>query len=266
MTSFWSGFGAAPPEEVIRLIESNDVTGLRSVTDIGGTAVNMGRLLDAPASNLPPRLTTLKSLVERSLIADTSSTGDPGDVARDVLQQSKYDLQAESTLDRLGSLLLAWFDQFLDWLTSALGGPTNTALVFLAVVSAVGFAAFRFLARRRSGVIDRQLTLERLIAEGGDPAVLEGRAAEAAATGDFETAVRMRFLAGLLRLDLEGRITFRPGLTTGEIADTLDDRVFDQLVNDFNDLVYGGREARADHYQSALVGWDRLLAMSEARS
>lgn len=262
----WSGLKGAPPEEVVRLIESNDLTGLQSVSDIGGTTVDMGRLLDAPAADLGDRLMTLRSLIERNLMASTPNTADPGAVARGVLQQPKYDLQGESALDRLGSLLLAWFDQFLEWLTSALGGPTNTALVFLAVVSVVGFAAFRFLARKRSGAIDRQLTLERLIAEGGDPADLEQRAADAAAIGDFEMAVRMLFLAGLLRLDLTGRITFRPGLTTGEIADKLDDRLFDQLVDDFNDVVYGGREASGDHYQAALEGWDRVVYRSEVRT
>jgi hypothetical protein len=259
----WSGLGAAPPEEVVRLIDSNDVTGLGAVTEIGGTPVDMARLVDAPATDLADRLTTLRSLIERSVVSDTQTPGEPGEVARTVLQQSKYDLQGESMLDRLGALLLAWFDQLIDWLTSALGGPTNTALVFLAIVSIVGFTAFRFLARRRSGAIERHLTLERLMAEGGDPADLEDRAAAAAAGGDFATAVRMRFLAGLLRLDMAGRITFRPGLTTGEIAETIDDRLFDQLASDFNDIAYGGREAGADLYRTAIAGWDRVLDRSQ---
>lgn len=266
MTWSWSGFGATPPEEIVRLIEAEDLTGLQSVTDIDGTAVDMGRMLDVSAADVSDRLTSLRALIERRFPSSLPDSAEPGEVARGVLQQSKYDLQGESTLDRLGSLLLAWLDQFLEWLTSALGGPTNTALVFLAVLTVVGFAAFRFLARRRSGAIDRQLTLERLIADGGDPTDLERQAANAAAIGDFETAVRMRFLAGLLRLDLNGRITFRPGLTTGEIADTLNDRLFDQLMNDFNDVVYGGREAREDHYRTALDGWDRVLNLSRALS
>ena len=266
MTSSWTGLSAAPPEEIVRLIDSNDLIGLRDVNDIGGTPVDLSRVLDGSSADLTDRLDTLKSLIERGLSSDSPIPADPGDVARAVLQQSKYELQGEGTLDRLGALLLAWFDQFLDWLTSALGGPTNTALAFLAVVSVVGFAAFRFLARTRSGAIDRQLTLERLIAEGGDPADLEKRAADAADSGDFETAIRMRFLAGLLRLDLIGRITFRPGLTTGEIADKLNDRLFDELMNDFNDVVYGGRETDVDHYRAALTGWDRVLNRSEAVS
>lgn len=266
MTWSWSGFRATPAEEVVRLIEAEDLSGLQSVTDIDGTPVDISKMFDGSGSDVSDRLESLRSLVERRFLSSTPETADAGEVAREVLQQSKYDLQGESTLDRLGSLLLAWFDQFLEWLTSALGGPTNTALVFLAVLSVVGFAAFRFLARRRSGAIDRQLTLERLIAEGGDPTDLEQRAADAAAVGDFETAVRMQFLAGLLRLDINGRITFRPGLTTGEIADSLDDRLFDQLVNDFNDVVYGGREASEGHYQAALAGWDRVLNLSGALS
>lgn len=259
MSARWARLGSAPSEEVVALIESSDLPALRSVTEIAGTPIDMATILDASESDLVERLGSLKHHVERTFQTVAPSDADVGDVARSVLEQSKYEVGGESAWDRLGSLLLAWFDQFIEWLTSALGGPTNTAIIFLAVVSVVGFAAFRFFARRRSSAIERELTLERLIADGGDPDTLERQADDAAARGQFETAVRLRFLAGLLRLDLSGRITFRPGLTTSEIADTVDDRRFDRLVDDFNDVVYGGRDATSVHHRDAITGWSQVL-------
>ena len=52
-----------------------------------------------------------------------------------------------------------------------------------------------------------------------DPAALERDADRAAAAGEWETAVRLRFRAGLLRLDARELIEYRPSLTTGEVAD-----------------------------------------------
>ena len=184
------------------------------------------------------------------------------ETARSILQQSKFDVGGESLLDRIGALLLAWFDRFVDWLTDALGGPANAALVVTAVVVAVGIAAFTFLARRRGATLDRTLSFERLVAEGGDPADYERYAAEAASRGAFDEALRNRFLAGLLRLDLRGRITFRPGLTTWEIADRLSDPRFDHLCGTFDDVAYGGRHVDAEGYADAVDTWTDLLAES----
>ena len=54
-----------------------------------------------------------------------------------------------------------------------------------------------------------------------DPAALERDADRAAAAGEWETAVRLRFRAGLLRLDARELIEYRPSLTTGEVADAV---------------------------------------------
>ena len=133
---------------IIELIEDNDLDGLRSITDVDGVAVDMGAILDATGSDLDRRLDTLADLLARA------GTPNPGAVeatetARRVLEQSKFEIGGEGFLDRLGALILAWLDRFLAWLSSALGGPTNTALVVIGVVVLAGLAAFTFLYLRR---------------------------------------------------------------------------------------------------------------------
>jgi hypothetical protein len=257
--------GLAPAEEVIELIEGTDLDGLRPITDVDGVAIDMGSILDASGTDLDRRLDTLADLLART------GTRDPGadvsiETARRVLEQSKFEIGGEGFLDRLGALILAWFDRFLAWLSSTLGGPTNTALVVIGVVVLAGLAAFTFLARRRSAALEEEFSLERLIAEGGDPTDFERSADAAAARGAWDEALRFRFLAGLLRLDLSGRISFRPGLTTGEIAATLSDDRFDRLVDVFNDVAYGGRHADEAWYRHSADTWAQLLSAERARS
>jgi hypothetical protein len=251
-------------EQVAGLIESGDIDGLRSVTDIDGAAVDIAAMLDATGSELDRRLETLAGLLDRGSLVGTDPSS-AADTARRILEGSKYEVAGEGFLDRIGAILLAWLDRFLNWLSSALGGPANTALVVIGVVVLVGLVGFTFLARRRSATLDQELSLERLLAEGGDPSEYEQSAEIAAEAGSFDAALRYRFLAGLLRLDLSGRITFRPGLTTGEISDTLSDARFDHLMDVFNDVAYGGRHADAATYAESVATWMDLLTPDPAR-
>ncbi len=256
--------GLVPSEEVIDIIDGENLDGLRAITEVDGLAVDMVAISDASGTDLDRRLETLADLLIRPITdVDPSAASE---TARRILAQSKYEVGGEGFLDRLGALILAWLERFLEWLSSALGGPTNTALVVIGVVVIAGLAAFTFLARRRSTVLDQEFSLERLIAEGGDPEEFERSADDAASRGDWDGALRFRFLAGLLRLDLSNRITFRPGLTTGEIAATLADDRFDRLVDVFNDVAYGGRHADEASYRSSADTWDELLSSERART
>lgn len=255
--------GLTPAEEVIGLIDDENLEGLGSITDVDAVPIDMDALLDAAGSDLDRRLETLGDLLARP---GTPAPDAAVETARRVLEQSKFEIGGEGFLDRFGALILAWFDRFLAWLSSALGGPTNTALVVIGVVVLAGLAAFTFLARRRSAVLEEEFSLERLIAEGGDPDEFERSADAAAARKAWDEALRFRFLSGLLRLDLSGRISFRPGLTTGEIAGTLSDERFDHLVDVFNDVAYGGRHADEASYRTSVDTWTRLLSTERVRS
>jgi hypothetical protein len=257
-------FGLTPAGDVVELIEAESIDGLGAITDIDGVPTDMEVIVDESGPALSRRLETLSDLLAQQSVE--LDAGIAGDTARRVLEQTKYEIAGEGFLDRIGALFLAWLDRFFDWLSSALGGPTNTALVVIGVVVLVGMAAFTYLARRRSSALEEELSLERLIAEGGDPADLERSAENAAIHGLWDEALRYRFLAGLLRLDLSGRITFRPGLTTGEIATSLSDERFDHLMDTFNDVAYGGRHADEDSYGESIALWSELLVPVRARS
>jgi hypothetical protein len=54
-----------------------------------------------------------------------------------------------------------------------------------------------------------------------DPDALERQADDEERAGRFDIALRLRFRAGLLRLDRRGAIRYRPSLTTDEVRRAL---------------------------------------------
>jgi hypothetical protein len=92
-----------------------------------------------------------------------------------------------------------------------------------------------------------------------DARALERRADAAEAAGDLETALRLRFRAGLLRLDERGAIEFRPSISTHEVRRALRSEDFDSLAATFDDVVYGGRPPAADDLSSARERWPRVV-------
>jgi hypothetical protein len=111
--------------------------------------------------------------------------------------------------------------------------------------------------RRRAALVAAAAV--RAGARAETPAALERRADEAERRGDHEDALRLRFRAGLLRLDARGAIAFRPSLQTGEVARALRSDAFDRLAADFDEVVYGARPATPDDVATARREWDRVL-------
>ena len=77
--------------------------------------------------------------------------------------------------------------------------------------------------------------------------------------------LRLRFRAGLLRLDRAGAIHFRPSITTGQVAGRLRLHAFDDLAITFDAVVYGGRQASVSDLQSAVCGVAALLEQAADR-
>jgi hypothetical protein len=135
--------------------------------------------------------------------------------------------------------------------------PGGRVITWIAILSVVGFAAWLVAsqtARRRATAVVARAERAR---EGGreSPRAVERRADEAERSGDFATAVRLRFQAGLLRLDARGLIEYRPSLGTAAVARRLRSPDFDRVARDFDDIVYGGRPAGAADAAAAREGW-----------
>jgi len=127
-------------------------------------------------------------------------------------------------------------------------------LVFLVAAGIslrlVGRRSPRALARSRSIGVD---------AEGLDPDTLEREATSAEQAGDLDRAVRLRFVAGVVRLDRAGAITYRSSMTTGQLISTLRSVSFAELAVAFDEIAYGGRPAGETDVEAARSTWPRVL-------
>lgn len=189
------------------------------------------------------------------------------DQAREILGGRRYkpaDVPRpfQGALEWLGDRLRP-IGHFFSRITESLPGKILLAAVLAGVVTAVAL----LVARRRTATS---------VAGGGagrrrspdahtDPGRLEGEADAAERRGELDVALRLRFRAGLLRLDRAGAIHFRPSITTGQVARRLRLRNFDDLAITFDAVAYGGRHASATDLQSARAEWPRVLEQAASR-
>jgi hypothetical protein len=208
------------------------------------------------------RLTTAAVLVALvlPLLATTPAAADEADRrdARRILARDEYQ---PNEPPRPFRGVLQWLGDRLAPLGRALARLFDDPRVAVAgLVAAVALSAVvtAALVRRR----DRTAVERRrppAAAVPADPDALEREADERERAGDLETALRRRFLAGLLRLDRAGLLAYRADATSGSVGRTLASPTFDGLAGAFDEVVYGGRRAAAGDLDAARRGWPRVL-------
>jgi hypothetical protein len=138
--------------------------------------------------------------------------------------------------------------------------PMGLAIVVGALALAAGAMAARTAARMPAA--ERARTGGGAGARTGDPDnfdVLERRAREAEERGDHASAVRLRFEAGLLRLDRAGSLRLRPSLTAGTAAREAGAPSLAPLAAGYEGIAFGGRPASEADSAAQREGWRRVL-------
>lgn len=255
--------------------DPNALERLKQVGEVDGRPVDLRTALDgASGPDLDRRLDEIVSATGGpSANGEAGALGDPGEGARHDAEQilagrrfrpSQPPRPLAGAIHRLGQWLrpvlkplgrlLAPVGRLLVriWQNSVLVG-----LLALAVIA--GAAVFSLLLIRRRG----RIVVERSAGADGDrpldPRQLEREADAAEASGDLERAVRLRFLAGVLRLDRAGALRYRPSLTTGEVVRTVRSVTLRTLAGDFDEIAYGGRSPGPDDVARAKSEWPRVL-------
>jgi len=182
------------------------------------------------------------------------------DQARDILDSRRYkpaDVPRpfEGVLDWLGDRLRPLGD-FFSRVTESLPGKIVLGALLAGAVVLITW----LVARRRATGPGAARAGGRQGGKGGvDPRRLEREADAAERRGDLDRALRLRFRAGLLRLDDTGAIRFRPSMTSGQVARHLHLREFDTLAITFDAVAYGGRHASMTDINSARATWPRVV-------
>jgi hypothetical protein len=182
--------------------------------------------------------------------------------AHEILDQSRYKgaglpRPLEKPIGWLADRLEPLIDRVNDLGGSVPGGPpvvwTLLAILVLLLASMITSTSIR----RRAIAIERERAAA--VPAADNPQALEHEASKAERDGQWERAVRLRFRAGLLRLDRRKVLVYRPSLTTGEVARTLKEPAFDEVGARFDEIAYGGRPAEREDAELSERGWKDVL-------
>jgi hypothetical protein len=203
------------------------------------------------------------ALAAPAALAQAPSADESRAQAREILQERRFrgsDLPRPFAgfLRWLGGKLQPVIDFFDDLSVRVPGGRPIFFLLLGGLVLLVAAALARGSIGRRAAAAARAARARTLTRE--DPDDLERDADRAAAAGEWETAVRLRFRAGLLRLDARDLIEYRPSLTTGEVSAAIFSPAFDRVGADFDEIAYGGRPAGEADDAASRDGWERVLS------
>ena len=191
-------------------------------------------------------------------------------VAREILGESRFHTgpvprPLHGLLEAIGKALSTPAKLFSDALAKLgavlPGGPIVAWIVVALLVAGV------------SALIARRWSRLALLGSGDDRAStasglerateLERRAEQAEREGMLDDAVRLRFRAGLARLNERGKIPPPRSAPTAELARTIRSGTFDELARRFEEIAYGAAHAQRSDLEDARRGWSAVLSGSE---
>lgn len=237
---------------------------LRAVREVDGQPVDMNRALaGAEGPGLAARLRALSERATGPGVVPFEARRD----AEEVLHGRRF---KPARVPRPFAGLLRTLGRWLEPVGEPIGrlwSRVSDSLVGQLVMVGVVFlvaalASIRLIGRRSPENVHRARPFG-VAGHSLDPDELERDAAAAERAGDLDHAVRLRFVAGVLRLDRAGVITYRSSLTTGQLRARVPSGLFTELAAAFEEIAYGGRPAQEADVQAATEAWPRVLA--EAR-
>jgi hypothetical protein len=238
---------------------------LRGVQQVDGRPVDVRRALDgAQGPALASRLRTLADGAGPGTV-DAARARQDAEAVLDGrrFKPSRVPRPLEGVLRTLGRWLrpiAGPFERAWDAIAASLVAQGILAAIVFVVAIVV---SLRLVGRRSPAALHRARPFG-VDTDGLDPDELERQALAAEGAGDLDHAVRLRFVAGVLRLDRAGVIHYRASLTTGQLRTALRSGSFPELAAAFDEIAYGGRPAQPADVEAATTGWPRVLA--EARS
>jgi hypothetical protein len=238
---------------------------LRSIAVVDGRPVDLARALRTASRQ--DLLATLRVLA--ALPANPPQEFPATAAARRILQENRF---RGSQVPRPFHGALVWLGERFSPVSRAFhslarhvpGGAAALAVLLAALVVLASTAVAGRIARRRGASVLRLGERAQGVATA-DPRQLEREADAAEAGGDAAGALRLRFGAGLLRLGRARVVPLRASLTSGEARRLVGLEEFDLLAGTFDEVVYGGRSARAEDAVAARERWPVVLRAKGVR-
>ena len=238
---------------------------LRAVREVDGRPVDIGRAL--AGADGPGLASRLRALSAGAPAGSAVAPDQARQQAQDVLEGRRF---TPAIVPRPFAGILRTLGRWLEPVGEPLGrlwgratGTLPGRLILVALVFGVAaLISLRLIGRRSPRNVHRSRPFG-VDGDSFDPDELERQADAAERAGNLDHAVRLRFVAGVLRLDRAGVIAYRSSLTTGQLRERLHSPSFGELAAAFDEIAYGGRPAGEADVRAATEGWPRVLA--EAR-
>lgn len=140
------------------------------------------------------------------------------------------------------------------------------SLLFVAVVTRLTLKLYKALKARR---LEKSFPETLLSSKAVTPEMLETEAAEAGNEGDFILALRLLFLAGVMRLEKASDTFYKPALTNAEylrrFAKTDAEEPLTFMAQALNRW-YAGETCDQAVYEKGIVAHKRLVALAREQS
>ena len=205
----------------------------------------------------------------RATESPSPAAGDPSADAAAILSGRRFQEDTgvrpfRGPLRRLGDGLRRVVGGPYSWVAERFPGGRLALDIVLAVILLAAIAFVARLVSSRGGVVVGSGSERRGAPREGDPAALESEADAAEQRGDLELALRLRFRAGLVRLERAGSIP-RGQRTSRELRRVLRVAEFDRLSRRFDEIVYGRRAPSRADVEEARSDWRIVLDRAGAR-
>jgi hypothetical protein len=196
--------------------------------------------------------------------------------AQQILSRSPYKAKGPSHspaplagfLHAVGRLYQRTVDPVWHWIQQHIFSPIHTrfsdtfgtwaGIVAIGIAIALGVAIAILLERHRTRTA--QKSAPPVIMRGpDDPDRIERDALRYENEGDFDKALRLRFQAGLLRLERSGYINDRLVKTNTQVSAQINSPNFDKLAHRHEEVVYAGDIATSADSDEAKQSWPRVI-------
>lgn len=240
-----------------------------------GTTIspNLSHIINALEAD-PPDVEAAQAGLDSVIAAlDTAGNTDAidSDDARatldDVLARDEFQPEPEDDSESIGQRILGavndlftWFFESLDQLLGGSGGegsPASVVLAILGVAVVVGIVAFAVRSVRQAMTPGVTRLAEGNPEEHYTSAQARAEAERLFAGGEYRAALRLLYLATLIRWEEAGRLRFDRSLTNREVVARVnlqgDAALLEQLtplVDRFDRVWYGGAPCTSDDYAS----------------
>lgn len=252
-----------------------ELSAVEPVTLADGSTVTPDLALAlAPLQSEPPDIAAAQSGIDAILaaldVAERGSVSDP-DAARaaldDVLARDELQPEPEDESSSLGQRMLGAVNDlvstFVEWVNTLLGGsgdgrsPASVGLAVLGVLVIVGIVTFSVRSVRESMTPGVTRLAEGSAEERYTSAEARAEAERLYAAGQYRAALRLLYLATLIRWEEAGRLRFDRSLTNREVVARVnlqgDAALLERLsplVDRFDRVWYGGAPCTSDDYAS----------------